>query len=96
MTTAQWGATGEDGGTPIGGVPNHRRWTLNVTTGGPVDTLGGHSQVNGLADTPVNGDTRTGGHLALRDTRKSQGAFLFSSANLDHGKLIYPMESSRV
>ena len=93
MTTPQWGATADDGGTPIGdptctatnaghSVDTHQ-WTLNV-----VDTLksmgvhaGGHLWSMGTL-TPL------GGHLALRrDTRKSQGAFLFSSANLSHAKI---------
>ena len=96
VTTLQWWATADDGGTPIGdrstvdgGHRCDRRCPLNVTH--QRWTLSSQ-WASTLADTPVNGDTRTGGHLALRDTRKSQGAFRFSSANLSHGKSSSPIK----
>ena len=87
MTTPQWGATADTGGTPIGDQTHDTQWwTLSVTAGAPVDTQcdrppstsGGHSQVNGhprRRTRLVNGDTHTtGGTPGTQGHKKEPGS----------------------
>ena len=88
---AQWGATADAGGTPIGDR-NHRRRTPVDTQCDPPSTSGGHSQVNGHPGrrTPQSMGTLTPGDTWHSGTQKR--AREHSTLVL----LIYPTESPGV